>query len=51
MGDLQGLVLREAAKVRTKAYQAFLCHSTDQEILVSTLYFRVAMPIGESYGL
>ncbi|XP_030975491.1 phosphoglycerate mutase-like protein 4 [Quercus lobata] len=32
LGDLQGLVLREAAKVSTKAYQAFLSHSTDQEI-------------------
>ena len=44
MGDLQGLVLREAAKVSTKAYQAFLSHSVDQEIPVSTLYFRVAIP-------
>uniref|UniRef100_A0A7N2LAD4 Uncharacterized protein n=1 Tax=Quercus lobata TaxID=97700 RepID=A0A7N2LAD4_QUELO len=44
LGDLQGLVLREVAKVSTKAYQAFFSQSTDQEIPVSTLYFRVAIP-------
>ncbi|XP_077224788.1 phosphoglycerate mutase family protein [Tasmannia lanceolata] len=32
LGDLQGLVLREAAKIKTKAYQAFLSPKTDQEI-------------------
>ncbi|KAJ7952937.1 phosphoglycerate mutase-like protein 4 [Quillaja saponaria] len=32
LGDLQGLVLREAAKLNTKAYMAFLSHSTEQEI-------------------
>ncbi|XP_030956410.1 uncharacterized protein LOC115978703, partial [Quercus lobata] len=32
LGDLQGLVLREVAKVSTKAYQAFFSQSTDQEI-------------------
>lgn len=32
LGDLQGLVLREAAKLSKKAYQAFLSHRTNQEI-------------------
>ncbi|XP_043707912.1 phosphoglycerate mutase-like protein 4 [Telopea speciosissima] len=32
LGDLQGLVLREAAKVKPKAYQAFVSAQTDQEI-------------------
>ncbi|XP_041004588.1 phosphoglycerate mutase-like protein 4 [Juglans microcarpa x Juglans regia] len=32
LGDLQGLVLREAAKLSPKAYQAFLNQRTDQEI-------------------
>ena len=44
LGDLQGLVLREAAKLSKKAYQAFLSHRTNQEIPVSIcLYFRVAL--------
>ncbi|XP_057986033.1 phosphoglycerate mutase-like protein 4 isoform X2 [Hevea brasiliensis] len=32
LGDLQGLVLREAAKVSPNAYQAFLSHRTNQVI-------------------
>ncbi|KAF5451344.1 hypothetical protein F2P56_026457 [Juglans regia] len=32
LGDLQGLVLREAAKLSPEAYRAFLNHKTDQEI-------------------
>ncbi|KAJ8770731.1 hypothetical protein K2173_021378 [Erythroxylum novogranatense] len=32
LGDIQGLTIREAATVRTKAYQAFKSHSTSQEI-------------------
>ncbi|XP_042493071.1 phosphoglycerate mutase-like protein 4 [Macadamia integrifolia] len=32
LGDLQGLVLREAAKVKPKAYQAFISARTDQEL-------------------
>ncbi|KAE7999581.1 hypothetical protein FH972_003992 [Carpinus fangiana] len=32
LGDLQGLVLREAAKISSKAYKAFLNHKTDQEL-------------------
>ncbi|XP_062156932.1 phosphoglycerate mutase-like protein 4 [Alnus glutinosa] len=32
LGDLQGLVLREATKLSPKAYKAFLNHKTDQEI-------------------
>ncbi|XVF15593.1 hypothetical protein REPUB_Repub09cG0167800 [Reevesia pubescens] len=32
LGDLQGFVLREAAKLSPKAYKAFLSHRTDQDI-------------------
>ncbi|KAK9166860.1 hypothetical protein Scep_002051 [Stephania cephalantha] len=32
LGDLQGLVFREAVKLERKAYKAFLSHRTDQEI-------------------
>ncbi|KAE8672612.1 Phosphoglycerate mutase-like protein 4 [Hibiscus syriacus] len=32
LGDLQGLVLREAAKHSPKAHKAFLSHRTDQDI-------------------
>ncbi|OAY33799.1 phosphoglycerate mutase-like protein 4 isoform X2 [Manihot esculenta] len=32
LGDLQGLVLHEAAKVSPAAYQAFLSHRTNQDI-------------------
>ncbi|CAK7337631.1 unnamed protein product [Dovyalis caffra] len=32
LGDLQGLIFREAAKVSTVAYQAFLSHRTSQDI-------------------
>lgn len=35
LGDLQGLVFREAAKVCPIAYQAFLSGKTDQDIPVS----------------
>ncbi|KAG6666307.1 hypothetical protein CIPAW_01G022000 [Carya illinoinensis] len=40
LGDLQGLVLREAAKLSPKAYQAFLNQRTDQEIPVSRISLR-----------
>ncbi|XVE87173.1 hypothetical protein DITRI_Ditri18aG0094700 [Diplodiscus trichospermus] len=32
LGDLQGLVLREAVKLSPKAYKAFLSHRTNQDI-------------------
>ncbi|KAE8655139.1 Phosphoglycerate mutase-like protein 4 [Hibiscus syriacus] len=32
LGDLQGLVFREAAKLSPKAHKAFLSHRTDQDI-------------------
>ncbi|GAV86884.1 His_Phos_1 domain-containing protein, partial [Cephalotus follicularis] len=32
LGDLQGLVLHEAAKLNTKSYKAFLSHKTSQDI-------------------
>ncbi|KAK6237600.1 hypothetical protein QUC31_003069 [Theobroma cacao] len=32
LGDLQGLVFREAAKLNPKAHKAFLSHRTDQDI-------------------
>ncbi|OMP02065.1 Histidine phosphatase superfamily, clade-1 [Corchorus olitorius] len=32
LGDLQGLVFREAAKLSPKAYKAFLSHRTEQDI-------------------
>ncbi|XP_022740502.1 phosphoglycerate mutase-like protein 4 isoform X2 [Durio zibethinus] len=32
LGDLQGLILHEAAKLSPKAYKAFLSHRTDQDI-------------------
>ncbi|XP_062010928.1 phosphoglycerate mutase-like protein 4 isoform X2 [Rosa rugosa] len=32
LGDLQGLVFREAAKLSSKAYQAFISHRTCQDI-------------------
>ncbi|KAL5992677.1 hypothetical protein ACLOJK_013596 [Asimina triloba] len=32
LGDLQGLVLREAAKLKPEAYKAFCSHKTNQEI-------------------
>ena len=35
LGDLQGLVFREAAKLSPKAYKAFISHRTAQDIPVS----------------
>ncbi|XP_068641445.1 phosphoglycerate mutase-like protein 4 isoform X2 [Aristolochia californica] len=32
LGDLQGVVFREASKLKTKAYQAFVSPKTDQEV-------------------
>lgn len=35
LGDLQGLVLREAAEFSPAAYKAFVCRNTSQDIPVS----------------
>lgn len=37
LGDLQGMVLRDAAKASPSAYKAFLSHRTNQDIPVSTI--------------
>ncbi|KAK6287920.1 hypothetical protein POUND7_014099 [Theobroma cacao] len=39
LGDLQGLVFREAAKLNPKAHKAFLSHRTDQDIPAKVLEY------------
>ncbi|PIA46433.1 hypothetical protein AQUCO_01500164v1 [Aquilegia coerulea] len=39
LGDLQGLVLQEAAKTKPEAYEAFVSRKRDQEIPVSLTHF------------
>jgi broad specificity phosphatase PhoE len=44
LGDLQGLVLQEAAKVSAVAYRAFKSHRTNQDIPVcqTDLFFQTS---------
>ena len=37
LGDLQGLIYSEAAKIKTKAYEALQSHRRDVEIPVSVV--------------
>lgn len=53
LGDLQGLILREAAKTCPEAYQASLSHQTNVEIPVRTCshcnYVDFLVPTKKNY--